>query len=164
MMETVLIAAPRHRQAAVELAPGLARLILLGAVLVALAAGFLAAGPAARAMAAQQAGGDLTRLLRAMAALKALMAAGVTAAILWRLAAAISPARLAAYALACAAMAAGPGMIWGMADVGTGALLLHGGLLAAILLLWRDPATAARLAAVIETRRRAANYRISNTL
>ncbi len=167
-MENVLSAASRpvarHRHAVSWLTPGLARSILAGAVLVALSAGFLAAGPAARAMAAQQAGGDLTRLLRAMAALKAVMAAAVVAAMLWRLGVAAAPVRLAGYAVAGAAMAAGPGMIWGMVNVGTGALLLHGGLLAAILLLWRDPATAARLAAALEARRRTAGQRISNTL
>ena len=85
--------------------------------------------------------------------LKAAIAACVIAATAWRLA---SPARLpwfVSYALACAAMAAGPGLIWNMSHVGAGALLLHGGLLGCVLMLWRDPATAARLAALIAARR-----------
>jgi hypothetical protein len=46
-------------------------------------------------------------------------------------------------------MAAGPGVIWAMVHVGLGALLLHGGLFATILLLWRDKATAGRMAAIL---------------
>jgi hypothetical protein len=42
-----------------------------------------------------------------------------------------------------------------MAHVGLGAVLLHGGLLAAILLLWRDKVTGMRLQAVITARRAA---------
>jgi hypothetical protein len=52
-------------------------------------------------------------------------------------------------------MAAGPVLIWDMAHVGIGAALLHGGLLAMVLLLWRDAAVGARLSAIIATRRAA---------
>ena len=51
-------------------------------------------------------------------------------------------------------MAAGPVLIWDMVHIRLGALLLHGGLLATALLLWRDPAVGARLVALV-TRRRA---------
>ena len=37
--------------------------------------------------------------------------------------------------------------------VRTGALLLHAGLFAALILLWRDPATGARLGTMIAARR-----------
>jgi hypothetical protein len=60
---------------------------------------------------------------------------------------------VAAYALAFAGMAAGPGLIWQMAYVRTGALLLHAGLFAALILLWRDPAMGARLGAMVAARR-----------
>jgi hypothetical protein len=59
----------------------------------------------------------------------------------------------AAYALACAGMAAGPGLIWQMASVRAGALTLHVGLLAGLILLWRDPAVGARLAIIVAARR-----------
>jgi hypothetical protein len=99
------------------------------------------------------AGADLTHLLRAMALLKVAMAAGMAAAVLWRFGSPVTLAWWAAYALACAGMAAGPGLIWQMAYVRTGALLLHAGLFAALILLWRDPATAARLGTMVAARR-----------
>jgi hypothetical protein len=75
-----------------------------------------------------------------------------SAAVLWRLGAAISLPGFVAYAVTCALMAAGPGLIWGMAHIGLGALLLHGGLFATILLIWFDPAVSARLAGILATR------------
>jgi hypothetical protein len=118
-------------------------------------AGLLATGGEASSHAIQLAGADLTRLLRAMALLKAVMAVAATAAILWRLGVAATPTWLSAYAIACAAMAAGPGLIWDMSHVSLGALLLHGGLVAALLLLWRDPAVGMRLSALVANRRAA---------
>jgi hypothetical protein len=84
-----------------------------------------------------------------------MMAAGATAAVFWRLGAAAAWPWLAAYLAGCAAMAAGPSVIWGMAHVGIGALLLHGGLLATILLLWQDPEVSTRLSAIVASRRAA---------
>ena len=52
-------------------------------------------------------------------------------------------------------MAAGPGLIWGMVHLRLGALLLHGGLIALVVLLWRDGATSQRLAELVAARRRA---------
>jgi hypothetical protein len=40
-----------------------------------------------------------------------------------------------------------------MAHVATGAALLHAGLFATIVLLWRDPAVGARLASLVAARR-----------
>jgi hypothetical protein len=62
---------------------------------------------------------------------------------------------LAAYAAAAAAMAAGPGMIWSLAHVAIGALLLHAGLLAGLVALWRDPAVGRRIAGLVAKRRAA---------
>ena len=132
---------------------GMARALFLLIVCVAFTTGFLAIGAEAASRAASQAGVDLTRLLRGMVVLKAMMAAGATAGVLWRFAAPVKPLRFAAYAIACGAMWAGPGLIWSMARIGTGALLLHGGLLACVMLLWRDPAVGARLAAMVTARR-----------
>ncbi len=50
-------------------------------------------------------------------------------------------------------MAAGPVLVWDMAHIRLGALLLHAGLVASLLLLWRDPAVGARLEAIITKRR-----------
>lgn len=133
--------------------PAMARALLTLVIAASLAAGLLATGAEASASAIALAGADLTRLLRAMALLKALMAGGMAAAVLWRLGSPVTWTRWTAYALACACAAAGPGLIWQMAHVGAGALTLHAGLLAGLILLWRDPAVGARLAAMVEARR-----------
>ncbi len=130
-----------------------ARAVVILSVTVAAAAGLLTLGTASSAHAIAQAGPDLTRLLRAMAGLKLLMAAAALAAVLWRLALPASLPRVAGYALAGAAMAAGPGLIASMSHVAAGALLLHAGLLATILMLWQDPATTHRLQTLINRRR-----------
>ena len=135
------------------LAPAMGRLLLAAALLAGAAAGFLATGDQAASAATASAGRELTHLLRAMAGMKALFAAGAASVTYWRLGSPIGWPRLALYAAATASMAAGPGLIWDMADVKLGALLLHGGLLATILLLWRDPAMSARLASAIAVRR-----------
>jgi hypothetical protein len=132
--------------------PTLLRAGMLAIIAAALVAGFAATGTQATQLAILHDGPALTRLMRFMAALKAVMVMAASAAVLWRLGAAISLPRFAAYAVTCASMAAGPGLIWGMAHIGLGALLLHGGLFATLLLIWFDPAVSARLAGIIATR------------
>ena len=129
------------------------RVVLLGVVAGAALAGYLATTPHAAVLAASHDGAALTRLMRFMAAVKMLLAAAALAAVVWRLGAPVSLAWYGAYAAAAAAMAAGPGLIWGMVHVGAGALALHGGLLASVLLLWRDPETPRMLAAAVARRR-----------
>jgi len=132
-------------------APFAARAILASVLLVAV----LSAAAVARSSA--HAGGvedpALTLLLRAMAVIKAGMAAGVIAGVFWRLGVGCTPLLLTGYAVAAAAMASGPVLIWGMTHLILGAVLLHGGLLVGALMLWRDPATTHRLKALIWTRR-----------
>lgn len=135
-------------------------LLLLTGAAVAGAAFATDGGDAAHAVA--EAGVDLVRLLRVMAALKVGLAVGATAAVLWRFGAAVTPAWFAAYAIACGAMAAGPALIWSMVYVGTGALLLHGGMAAVVLLLWRDPGVAGRLSVMIAARRASLAIRASS--
>jgi hypothetical protein len=132
--------------------PTLLRAGMLAIIAAALVAGFAATGTQATQLAILHDGPALTRLMRFMAALKAVMVMAASAAVLWRLGAAISLPRFAAYAVTCTSMAAGPGLIWGMAHIGLGALLLHGGLFATLLLIWFDPAVSARLAGIIATR------------
>jgi hypothetical protein len=132
--------------------PTLLRGGMLAIIAAALIAGLAATGTQATHLAILHDGAALTRLMRFMAALKAVMVMAASAAVLWRLGAAISLPGFAAYALTGASMAAGPGLIWGMAHIGLGALLLHGGLLATILLVWFDPAVSARLAGLVATR------------
>jgi hypothetical protein len=115
-------------------------------------AGVLATSADASSLAYAQAGVDLTRLLQAMALLKAILALGVVAAVLWRLGEGATLPRVALYALAAGAMVAGPGVVWGMVYVRTGAALLHGGLLVTVVLLWRDPVVSARLAGLLSKR------------
>jgi hypothetical protein len=130
-----------------------ARSLIVIVMAAAAAAGAATCGTDTSAHEVMQAGADLTRLLRAMAGLKALMAAGALAAVWWRLGAPASLPRLAAYTLAGAAMAAGPGLIASMEYVRSGALLLHAGLFATLIMLWRDPAMASRLNEALIRRR-----------
>lgn len=96
---------------------------------------------------------ELTQLLRAMAVLKLFFVAAATGAILWRLQAPVAGPMLAAYALTCVAMAAGPGMIWYLAHLGPASLLLHGGVAVSALMLWREGVVADLLESVIARRR-----------
>jgi hypothetical protein len=129
------------------------RTLIVLATLVAAFAGFAACGTEASAHAVQQAGPDLTRLLRAMAGLKLLMAAGALAAVWWRRGAPASLPWLAGYTVAGMAMAAGPGLIFSMDHVRSGALLLHAGLVTTLVMLWRDPAMGTRLTEALMRRR-----------
>jgi hypothetical protein len=130
----------------------LSRTIVVLACAAATIAGFTLTGETERVHAVALAGPDLTRLLRAMAAIKGVMAIATVAAIVWRLSAPAGAARLAIYALGCSAMAAGPGLIWSMDHVAMGAALLHGGIAVSIVVLWRDPAMSQLLAAKIKAR------------
>ena len=136
-----------------SMSPTVARSVLIIVLVAAGAAGFAADYGTAAAHAAASADPGLTRVLRAMAVMKSAIAAGAAAAVFWRLGGAISATRLCAYAVASAAMAAGPGLVWTMVNVATGALLLHAGLAATAILLWRDPEVGQRLSALIATRR-----------
>ena len=138
----------QERAAAIGPAP-IARPALLAALTAGLVAGFVAGH--AGALPSEDV--DLARLLRAMAALKLLFVAAASAAMLWRMQAPIRPVPLALYALSAFAMAAGPGLIWTLAHVALGAALLHLGLFASVLLLWRDEAVGRLLAAAIARRR-----------
>jgi hypothetical protein len=142
---STIAGAPR----AAVFSPALARGILLLVITAAVAASAVSATSPASSLAVAHAGTELTRLLRFMAVLKAGIAVAAAATVFWRLGAAVTLPWFAAYAAACGAMAAGPGVIWAMVHVGLGAVLLHGGLLAVILLLWRDPGTAGRMQAIL---------------
>lgn len=131
------------------------RLFLVLVTAAAFVAGSLGVDSATITEAAAAAGEDLTRLMRGMAAIKGLMAAAVLAAVWWRLGAQVGAGWLSAYGASAGAMASGVVLIWGMAHIGLGALLLHAGLLAACLLLWRDPVIGTRLARMVAARRRA---------
>ncbi len=135
--------------------PRLARSLVLAAVAAAAVAGALSVDPVQAARAAAQAGPGLTRLLRGMAAIKAFMALGALGAVIWRLRLPTPAGWVAAYALAGAAMAAGPGLIWAIAPLAAGAAFLHAGLIATLILLWRDPAVSRGLAGLIAARRAA---------
>ncbi len=136
-----------------------ARLLMAVIVGAAIIVGYFITSPDVAAHAAAQAGPELTRLMRGMAAIKTLLAIAAGAAVFWRLGAPASLPWFAAYSLTCAAMASGPGVIWNMEYLRTGALLLHGGLFASVVLLWRDPAMSQRLEAAVAARRLAIRLR-----
>jgi len=140
-------------------APVIARALLLAVIAAATAGGLLVTGGATTAQMIADAGADWVNLLRAMAVIKLLFAGAATAAVLWRLGAPVSGTLWSGYAVAASAMWAGPGLIWALAHIPLGALLLHAGLIATALLVWRDPATRARLTEIIARRRAEARAR-----
>ena len=135
------------------LTPRLARSAIAVIVAGAVGLSFALGDAPATSRAVADAGPELTRLLRFMAVIKGGFALGALSAVLWRLGSDVSPGRFVTYGACCAVMAAGPGLIWAMAHVGLGALLLHGGLVALLVLLWCDPAIPARLEAALASRR-----------
>ena len=135
--------------------PFVTKTLLLAVIALASAGGMLVTDSATTARAIASAGADWANLLRAMAVLKLVFAGAAAAAVLWRLGAPISATRWGGYALAVAATWAGPGLIWGLAHILLGTLLLHAGLIATAVLVWRDPATRARLSDIIARRRAA---------
>lgn len=122
-----------------------ASVLVVVIVAAAAAAGFAITPHAATAQAITSAGPELTRLLRAMALLKTAIAAACAWFVLWRFKYPTSRPRAAAYFAALAAMAAGPGLIWGMAHIVPGAILLHAGLAAFLVIAWQDPGSPAML-------------------
>ena len=131
-----------HAERATARRPSM-RLVLAAAVLAGGVVGFAATQEASAAAAIADAGAELTRLLRAMAGLKVLLAAGVVWLIDWRLRYPISPRLAAGYVIGAAVMATGPGLIWNMAHVALGAVLLHGAGAALLVLFCRDPGSPA---------------------
>jgi hypothetical protein len=135
------------------LSPRMAQGLVLAAVTAAALTAALLIDPAAAARAAAQAEPGLTGLLRGMAAIKAAMALAALGGVVWRLRMPAPATWVAAYALAGAAMAAGPVLIWAIAPLVAGAALLHAGLAATLVLLWRDPAVSRSLSGLIAARR-----------
>ena len=83
---------------------------------------------------------ELATLLRFMAVVKAAMALGAAALVGWRFGSPVRPPVGLGYIVGTASMAAGAGLIWQLGHIGTGALLVHGGLLALAGLAWLDRA------------------------
>ena len=114
------------------------RAILLAMIAAAGAAGFAVTGADATRAAVRDAGPELAQLLRMMALLKVALAAGALGLVDWRLRQPVSPRLAAAYLAGAGLMAVGPGLIWDMAHVVLGAVLLHAGLALMIVLACTD--------------------------
>ncbi|ABD86193.1 hypothetical protein [Rhodopseudomonas palustris] len=115
-------------------------LIIAGA---ALAAAFVTPADSVAAAKAQS-GDELVMLLRFMAAVKALLALGAAAAVVWRLGHPASAALTLAYTAAAALMATAPALIWHLADVGFGAAMFHAGVVTLLAALYADRHLVAR--------------------
>lgn len=96
---------------------------------------------------------ELLRLLRAMAVIKLAFVALAAGVVLWRLQAPIRSAWLAGYVAVCFAMAAGPSLIWFSSQIILASVLLHAGIAASIVLLWREGTTSELLHAAVLHRR-----------
>ncbi len=129
------------------------RAALLAILALGLAAGFVITSPAETASAIHRAGPDLTRLLRGMALLKTAMLTAAAGAILWRFGTPVPRPWFAAYAAALGAMALGPGLVWGMYHLYLGSAAMNGGLIATLILLWRDPGVGLGLDEALRRRR-----------
>ena len=103
-------------------------------------AAVLGAGALALATGAGPYDPELAALLRFMAVVKAAMALGAAALIAGRLGWPVRPAAGLGYVAGASGMAAGAGLIWQLGHVGTGALLVHAGLLALAGIAWLDRA------------------------
>lgn len=99
--------------------------------------------------------GDLTLLLRFMAAIKGMMALGAAALAWWRLGWPASAGIAFGYAGAAMAMAAGTGLIWNIAHVIAGAALFHAGLFGLIALAILDDGSRSAVRQAIDRRRAA---------
>ncbi|WP_276156619.1 hypothetical protein [Rhodopseudomonas sp. BAL398] len=86
----------------------------------------------------QQSGDELTLLLRFMAVVKAVLALGALAAVIWRLGHPASAVIALSYAGSTVLMGAAPVLIWQMAHVAGGAALFHLGLLLLVVALFAD--------------------------
>jgi hypothetical protein len=117
------------------LSPGWRGRLLLAMAAVGLAA-FVAGDPAPR-LAEDP---ELARLLRGMAAIKALLTAGVARLLWWRLGRPVSAEMAAGYVLVSAAMAGATVMAWQLSHLALLSIAFHAGLVALGLLAWRDDA------------------------
>jgi hypothetical protein len=129
--------APPQRQR-MSARPPARRAALTVAVLLAIAVAHLAADDAASAATADP---ELARLLRAMALIKASMAAAAAWLADRLLRCPLGPGLAAGLVAAVALMAAAPVLMWHVAHVGTGALLFHAGMIALLVLGWRPAET-----------------------
>lgn len=116
------------------------RIALAMAVVLAAVTAFAVGQDAASAQAVQAAGPELTRVLRFMAAVKAILALAASWLAWWRLGYPATPRLAVACIAACALMAAGPGLIWSMEHAALGAVMVHAGLLLMLILGWADRA------------------------
>ena len=106
--------------------------VMTGAALV---AGFVAGHLAARPDTMEP---TLVLLLRFMAVLKLGLACGALGLAVWRLGYPASGRLVQGYGIATGLMAIGPGLIWFLGTVALGAVLFHAGLLAFLVLAFRD--------------------------
>jgi hypothetical protein len=139
-MSELAFSAPRG--AAIPAQTWHSRAVLAAAVVFFAVAGAWLSADTASVQAARDSGPELTRLLQAMAALKAVMAAAAVWLVDWRLRYAAGPWLAAGYILAVVAMAAAPGVMFHLAHVIAGGVLFHAGLVVLVLLGCTDRATA----------------------
>ena len=141
------LAFPNVRMATWQFWPLVLAVAVLGAAVVALLTN---ADPSA-------ADPELLVLLRFMAVVKAAMAMVAMALVAWRLNGPVRPATALIYVAAVSSMAAGAGLIWQLEHVAAGAVMVHGGLVAAAVLAWFDragwdQATSAKLSSMRSSR------------
>lgn len=133
--------------------PRFARVMLAATVGLVCTIAFVMGGgeAAARAVAADP---ELTRLLRGMAILKALLSLAAISLAAWRVGYPSDPRLPAGLVASAALMAAGSVLIWLVAPIVAGAVLFHAGLILLLVLCWADDSGARSLGAALTRRRR----------
>lgn len=156
---------PLHRRAAADAATGAAarpplwrssgwQPALLLVAMIAAAAGLLLAPAGAELL---RSDAELAMLLRFMAVVKAVIAIAVLGITTWRLGHPMPIWLGLLYSSGCALMMAGPGVIWHLTAVGSGAALFHGGVLLWLAALAADHDTARTLVQRVVSARRLQN-------
>ena len=91
---------------------------------------------------------DLVVLLRAMAAIKAVLVLAALGAVVWRFGLPIGTGTALVYGASIAAMSFATALIFVSAFIGLAAVVFHAGLFAALVAAWRDD----RVASPVPTR------------
>ncbi|MDQ2802819.1 MAG: hypothetical protein M3Y41_09090, partial [Pseudomonadota bacterium] len=87
-----------------------------------------------------------------MAVFKAALAAGAVWLVWWRSGYPVTLRLAMSYITACFLMAAGPGLVWSMAHVALGAVLVHAGLALLLAACWFDRGSTQDLVAALGER------------
>jgi hypothetical protein len=129
---------PLSQHAGPTLLPHTSRLFFRGALLLTCAAAVTVAAWVGDAGPYQRADPSLARLLQGMALIKAAIALGAVALLLWRFGWPVGKPAALAYGMAAALMAGATMLIWQLSFIPLAAAFFHIGALVMLLVGWQD--------------------------